>query len=188
MPSARARTGCCTTALGAALAAFAPAAARATNVLYYGGPITSDSEIVMVNWGPNVPTTVTAGLPPFYADIVQSNYWTVLLQYSSAGATVQGGLPGTNQQLGMGSFAGAFTIMPAVCPTGATCTVDSAQIQAELVGQIDAHNLPAPSLDAQGYPNTLYVVHFPPAVTIKSGNNSSCVQFCAISTNFDYGA
>ena len=37
-----------------------------------------NTQIVMVNWGSAVPSTLQANLPAFYSDIVQSDYWTIL--------------------------------------------------------------------------------------------------------------
>jgi len=43
-------------------------------------------------------------------------------------------------------------------------------------------------VDAGGYPNTLYMVHFDPKVTITlNGNASSCLSYCSANTNFSYG-
>src|SRR5579883_3431932 len=60
-------------------------------------------------------------------------------------------------------------------------TVDDSQIQAELLAQINAGHLPAPLLDSQGNMNTIYMIYFPPGVTITQGGSSSCVGggFCA---------
>lgn len=170
-------------ACAAALAAFG---ANAANVIYYGGPVISDTEIVMVNWGSNVPSTVTNNLPGFYADVVRSDYWTLMIQYSTAGLNGTDGMPGSGQQLGMGSFVGSYTITPGMCAGTSACTVNATQIDAEIASQIAAQNLPEPTVDAQGYPNTLYMVHFAPNVTIVRGTSQSCVQFCATSDNFDY--
>ena len=64
----------------------------------------------MVNWGTNVPTAIQNTFPQFYADIVRSNYWTTMLQYSTAGLNGLDGQPGSNQQIGMGSYVGAVRL------------------------------------------------------------------------------
>ena len=83
------------------------------------------------------------------------------------------------QNINPGSFLGIYTITPSAGNNGAT--ISDAQIQAELKAQITAGSLPAPTLDAQGYPQTYYAVYFPPAKSITMGGSSSCASrgFCA---------
>src|SRR5262249_51700392 len=89
------------------------------------------------------------------------------------------------QTIGHGTFAGKFTIAPAVCPGPTACTVTDSQIQAELTKQINASVLPAPQTDAHGIINTYYAIYFPPNVTITDGTASTCVAggFCAYHSN-----
>jgi hypothetical protein len=57
-----------------------------------------------------------------------------------------------------------------------------AQIQTELAAQINAMNLPAPTLDADGNVNTVYMIDFPSNISITApGGSHSCVAggFCA---------
>jgi hypothetical protein len=42
-----------------------------------GGPVVSNAQVVMINWSADV-TPEQAAMPAFYADIVQSDYWTIL--------------------------------------------------------------------------------------------------------------
>jgi hypothetical protein len=84
------------------------------SLVYYGGPVVSNAQVVMVNWGANVPIAAQNLLPVFYGDIVQSDYWTIFTEYGTNILANDGGA-GTNQQIGFGSFAGMFTIAPVKC-------------------------------------------------------------------------
>jgi hypothetical protein len=146
---------------------------------YYGGPVVSNVRVVVVFWGPNVDSTVTSQIGNFYQDIVKSTYFDLVSEYSTTIAPVGGGT-GTNQSIGRGSYGGAFTIVPSVCNTN-SCTLTDAEIQAEILSQVGAGNLPAPSLDSSGNVDTLYMTYFPPGVSITQGGTGSCVSggFCA---------
>jgi uncharacterized repeat protein (TIGR01451 family) len=165
----------------------APGGAHLT---YFGGPIISNVQVVVVFWGPNVTSAVTANgtIDQFYTDITSSRFFDLLTEYSTAGATgpPPSGTNSSNQTLGRGTFAGKFTITPAVCPGPAACTVTDAQIQTELIRQINNSVLPAPQTDAHGIINTYYAIYFPPNVTIAlDATTRSCVigGFCAYHSN-----
>lgn len=143
---------------------------------YYGGQVASNVQVVVVFWGPNVDPTVTSGIAGFYQTITKSTYFDLLSEYSTAGATVTGGAPSTNQKIGRGTYLNSYTITPSVCPSN--CTIDDSQISPEVVAQINAGHLPQPTLDAAGNDNTLYMIYFPPGVVITQGGGTSCVQFC----------
>jgi hypothetical protein len=64
---------------------------------------------------------------------------------------------------------GTFTIEPAATKG----TIDDVDIQAELQHQVDIGELPRPDK------NTLYMVYFPPNLTITSFGATSCVDYCA---------
>ena len=170
----------------------APVGAHLT---YFGGPVISTVEVVVVFWGPNVSTAITATgtIDQFYTDITTSRYFDLLTEYSTAGITSAGGVT-SNQTIGHGSFNSTVTITPSVCPGSAACTVTDTQIQAELTNQINSHVLPAPRIDARGILKTYYAIYFPPNVTISiNPTTSSCVSggFCAYhsdtGTNIPYG-
>jgi hypothetical protein len=112
-------------------------------------------------------------LPSFYGAIVKSSYLDWLSEYDTYGKT-----PGSSQFIGRGTYKGAYTIAPAATGT----TVTSPQIAAELVSQIAAGHLPAPSFDGGGNVNTFYAVDFPLGYTIEvqfgGGSTTSCVEFC----------
>ena len=153
----------------------APAGAHLT---YFGGPIISNVQVIQVLYGSGsynaqVAGTTSPTMGNFFADITSTGLITLLQQYNTP---VSGG---TGQTFGNGTFAGLFQIVPAAGNNGSTIT--DAQIQSELLAQINAGHLPAPVLDAQGNPNTLYMIYFPPGKTISQGGSNSCQAggFCA---------
>ncbi|HTD24630.1 MAG TPA: hypothetical protein VK738_18380 [Terriglobales bacterium] len=158
------------------IAFAAPAGAHLT---YFGGPVISNVHVVEVLYGsgaylPQVSQTATPSIASFFSDLTgSSGYVTLLSQYDTPASG------GTNQTIGSGTFDGLFQIVPSAANSGST--VDDTQIQAELLAQINAGHLPAPLLDSAGNVNTIYMIYFPPGVTITQGGSSSCVGggFCA---------
>ena len=155
-------------------------------LLYYGGPVISNVNVVVVFWGSKVNTTVTGGIGGFFAAVTNSAYYDVASEYSTKGITPVVPASSTNQILGRGTLDSAHTITPSLCNTSPNpCTIYDDQIQAELQRQINAGHLPAISTDGQGIPNTVYMIYFPPGISINDGtvnnpdpNGYSCVQFC----------
>ncbi|HEV2989661.1 MAG TPA: hypothetical protein VG759_14555 [Candidatus Angelobacter sp.] len=152
------------------------AAPAGAHLSYFGGPVISNVHVVQVLWGngnfaPQVSGTTTPSIASFFTDITNSTFMDMLSEYNT---TISGG---TNQTIGHGTFDGQFTIIPSV--TGST--IDDTQIQPELLAQITAGHLPSPVTDAAGNVNTLYMIYFPPGITITQGGSSSCVGggFCA---------
>jgi hypothetical protein len=154
--------------------AKSPAAAHLN---YYGGPVVSNLQVVVVFWGSSVNSIVTNQIGGFFQAITKSAYFDLISEYSTTVTPVGGGT-GSNQSIGRGDYGGAFTITPSVCAT-APCTVTDAQVQAEILSQVTAGNLPTPAVDADGNVNTLYMTYFPHGVSITQGGFTSCVQFCA---------
>ena len=157
------------------------------HLTYFGGPVISNIQVVVVFWGPNVTTALTANgtIDQFYTDITSSRYFDLLTEYTTAGITNSGGVT-SNQTIGHGAFGGKFTITPSTCPGPAACTVTDALIQTELTNQINNHVLPAPQIDVHGIINTYYAIYFPPNVTISiDPTTKSCVTggFCAYHSN-----
>jgi hypothetical protein len=122
---------------------------------------------------PQVSSTTTPSIGSFFNDILGANsgYISLLTQYNTPATG------GTNQTIGNGTFEGLFQIIPSAANNGSV--IDDTQIQAELLAQISAGHLLAPVLDAAGNMNTLYMIYFPPGVTITERGQTSCVQFCA---------
>jgi len=84
----------------------APAGAHLT---YFGGPVISNIQVVVVFWGPNVNAAVTANgtIDQFYTDITTSRFFDELTEYTTAGVTNSGGVS-SNQTIGHGTFAGGM--------------------------------------------------------------------------------
>jgi len=105
--------------------------------------------------------------PDFVTDLFNGPYWgAVMPQYVGSAH---------------GTFHSSVAITTLLTLTPST-TVHVRTIAAELVAQQKAGVLPAP--DAQG--NTIYVVHFPPGITITDDSyaghasiGTSCIEFCA---------
>ncbi|MEI8124723.1 MAG: autotransporter outer membrane beta-barrel domain-containing protein [Parachlamydiaceae bacterium] len=149
------------------------------SLTYYGGPVMSNCQPVSVLWGPHVNSTVAANMPTFLTDLVTSQWIDgISSDYST---TKVSPLPANPQLIGRGNSVPQYVITPSKCPGGAKCTVTDTQIQAEINAQIKAGHLPAPKVDKYGKANTLYVVDFPPGVTISAFGSKSCVGggFCA---------
>jgi uncharacterized repeat protein (TIGR01451 family) len=160
-------------------------------VQYWGGPVISNVQVVEVLWGSLVAgselTDGIVNMDQFYTDVTQSNYFSLLAEYGTVGLLGFGtGTPGSNQTIGPGTFATRVTITPSVCPGTVACTVTDAQIQTEIINQLSVHHLPTPIQDIQGNFNTIYMVYFPPNVSIQlDPQTPSCRQggFCAYHSN-----
>jgi hypothetical protein len=171
----------------ASISASFPATCGSPHASYFGGPVISNVQIVVVYWNSNVNSTAQADLPAFYQGITNSSWFDLLSEYST-NITPSGGEGGTNQSIGRGSFAGAYTIVPALCPssTTATCNLTDTQLQTELTTQITNGVLPPQQFDINGNENTLYMVYFPPNINLEGpqGAGRSCQQFCAYHNTF----
>jgi uncharacterized repeat protein (TIGR01451 family) len=163
-------------------------------VQYWGGPVISQVQPVVVLWGNFVDSGSTGGIQQFLTDIVNTNYLDLLAEYSTVGLTGFGGAAGSNQTISPHAFSvPKFTISPSLCPGsagGTACAINDAQIQAEILAQINGGHLPQPVRDAQGNFETLYMTYFPPGVTITAGGANSCQDFgfCAYHSNVSSGS
>jgi hypothetical protein len=147
----------------------APAASPdVTTELYYAGPVIAKMRVVVVLWGKGVPTTTSSHLSSYFKALVNSTYVDQLAQYDT-NITGVNGMPGTNQMIVRGSFHGKFKIKPANTSKNLT----DADIQTELLAQIASGVLPASNL------NTLYMMYFPPGITITLDGLTSCSSFGA---------
>jgi uncharacterized repeat protein (TIGR01451 family) len=171
-----------------------PASSNQGQVQYYGGPVISNVNVVEVLWGSFVDVPSTTGLDQFFTDITDSNYFALLAEYGTVGLNGNGtgNPPGSNQKIGSGVFGGKFTITPSLCPGSAAnppsfCSIDDTQIQTELANQVSAGHLPQAVQDTQGNFNTIYMIYFPPGVTITVQGIESCAAFgfCAYHSNID---
>jgi hypothetical protein len=158
----------------------APAGAHLS---YFGGPIITNVQVIQVLYGsgsyePHVAGTSSPTMGQFFGDFTGSGSGliTLLAQYNT---NISGG---TNQFFGNGTSGGLFQINPSGANNGST--INDAQIQSELLAQINAGSLPAPIIDFSGNPRTLYMIYFPSGKTlINQRGNVSCGQnmgdFCA---------
>lgn len=144
-------------------AAVTPLASNNT-VSYGGGAVLSNVRVVPVFWTGNIYAPVRSEIHCFYSAAVSGSYMDWLSEYDTP-----------TQHIGRGTVAGSVTIAPS--HTGAR--LSDGDIQDELAAQIDAGVLPAPTAD------TLYMIHFPPGVTISS-EGGSCVAFCAYHFDFSH--
>ena len=139
----------------------APSGAHLT---YRGGPVLANVKVVTVFWGSGV--EATKDVNQFYSDITVSPYFDWLTEYNTP-----------TQKIGHGSLAGSYVD---ASPPGGT-TIDDSQVQAE-IGNLIAQGKVPPN---DG--NTIYMVHFPPGVSITMGGSSSCSTFCAYHGSFTAG-
>src|ERR1022692_535749 len=162
-----------TVSIGVTLGPARADAASCGNVVYMGGPMITNVEVVEVYWTAGVVQAVKDYLPPFFTAVTNSSYLDWLSEYD---------LPA--QFIGRGHFKGAYTITPTATNTSLT----DSQVSTELLAQIQAGALPAPTLDGAGTVNTLYTIDFPPgyAITITTGN-ASCMQFCSYYSSIALG-
>jgi hypothetical protein len=117
---------------------------------YHGGPVLEHVDVWTVFWGNDV--LHPDGVNAFYADVTNSPYLDWLVEYSTP-----------TQAIGRGQRGGS--IVDANPPAGDPSDDD---IAAELDALVDAGRLPEP--DA----NTLFMVHFPPGITVYLGPYPSC--------------
>jgi uncharacterized protein YjdB len=158
-------------------------AAPSGHLVYYGGRLVSNMQVVQVLWGTGsylsgVTSTATPSMATFYQQVLNSDYAAWFdHDYNSVTPSPMSGTAKTNQHIGAGSFTGQYTITPSVTGSNITDT----QIQSEIAAQISAGHLPAPTLDAAGNTNTYYAVYFPHGISIRQGTSRSCVNggFCA---------
>lgn len=128
---------------------------------YYGGPVISNVRVVTVFWGSRV--NFQSQLNSFYGAVTNSTYFDWLNEYNTQ-----------SQRIRRGSLRATF--VDTTPPAGSTIT--NAQIQSELARLLNAGRLPAND------PNTLYMVHFPPGISINLNGSRSCQVFCAYHNTF----
>ena len=142
-----------------------PPGGQPPHLTYYGGPVIPNVKVVAVFWGDKVDAATKKDIPTFYGDVVQSSLFDWLSEYSTP-----------TQKIGRGSFVSAVTIHPG--PKLLSGTITDAQIQAELSSQLSKK-----ALTDSDQADTIFMIHFPPKLVIKSGAGTSCVQFCAYHGN-----
>ena len=131
------------------------------NLQYYGGPVLSNVKVYTVFWNSQV--QYQSQLNAFYTAVTNSAYFDWLNEYNTP-----------TQTIGRGSLIGSL-----VDPSPpASTSLTNVDIQNELAKLIDNGTVPAPTAD------TLYMVHFPPGVSIDLDGQGSCVVFCAYHNTF----
>src|ERR1700686_1870559 len=153
------------------------AASGGPDLQYYGGPVISSAQVLVGYWGNNSSPVATTGIPGFFSAITNRNWTNTLSEYSKNRVIPVGGGTAGNQSIGRGSLSGAYSITPSAANSGTI--VDDTQIQAELLAQIDAGHLPGPATGSNSLVTPLYMIYFPPGVTITLQGAESCAQFCA---------
>jgi len=169
---------------------------------YCGGPVISNVQLVTVFWTDQVAQVTQQWAPGYAATIVSSALVDMLSEYSTRGlaGTACGeqtdagigyfGPPmpfSTGQTITRGSATQAYTIVPKTL-TGSSFDDDDALVGAELAAQIQAGALPKPVYDAQGYPDTLYMVYFPASISITSFGMASCTGWDGYHYSAPYAA
>src|SRR5579883_1359253 len=164
----------------------APAAAPAgAHLAYFGGSVISRIQVVQVLYGgtqsayaSQVWATASPSLASFYAGVTNSAYFDWLVEYDTPSAG------GTGQTIGRGAFLAQRHIVPSAANDGSV--ISDLQIEGEIAAQIAAGALPAPTSDAAGNPNTVYMINFPRGKTITLGPLTSCTSggFCAYHQSF----
>jgi hypothetical protein len=134
----------------------APSGAQLT---YRGGPVLGNVDVVTVFWDGKV--QFQEKLNTFYNEVTQSPYYDWLSEYNTE-----------SQKIGHGKLLASFVDKSA--PSSQQIT--DADVQTELTKLIDAGSIPKPSK------NTLYMVHFPPGLSI----DDSCTTWCAYHSSFMY--
>ncbi len=145
-----------------------------SGLVYFGGPVISNVKVYAVFWGDQVSARTKSLVGPLYTNILDSTYMDWLKEYDTNRKAVDG-RAGTDQHIGRGTFAGAFTIHPA----NRGSSLSDADVQAELDAQIAAGRLPPNDAD------TLYMTYFPSGVSISIGGQGSCSSFCAYHEGFN---
>jgi hypothetical protein len=153
-----------------------PARPRATGQMeYFGGPVFSKVKVVSVMWGAAVNATVVSDIAGFFIAATNSTWFDILAQYKTD-LTGVNGHAGTDQTISRGKFLQQVVITP----HNTKKTLTDVAIQKELKTQIKDGVLPAATA------NTVYMIYFPPGVTINLDGSLSCQAFGAYHNGITY--
>jgi len=182
----------------------APFCFGACSFQYYGGPVISNVDVVVVYWGSQISSVVNCGggtdshgncigVSQFFSAVSDSTFIDMLGEYNAAGVDANAGsrtgLPGTNQTVGRGSLHAGSPFVITVSASNSGTIINDSNIQNEIQTQIANGVLPAPASDAGGDVNTLYMVYFPPGLVISDPSiGTSCVDFCAYHSTYNLNA
>lgn len=152
-------------------------------VVYYGGRVISNVEIVQVSWTPAVDQNYMTQLQGFYTAIVASPFVDWMTEYDTIGKkSITDMMLGSEQHIGRGTFSQALIINPANTKMALT----DAEVQTELIAQLTAGSLPPPKFDGNGNCNTLYMLDFPPGYDIALLGLHACQQYGAYHFTLTY--
>lgn len=129
---------------------------------YLGGPVLQNAAVVLVYWNGNVRSKPE--LESFYRTITRSAVFSALAEYATSNP---------RQSIGLGS------LVASIAAAGSQANlVHNADIQRELSRLISVGAVPSRDRD------TLYMIHFPPDVSVEFDQGLSCVDFCGYHTTF----
>jgi hypothetical protein len=130
-------------------------------LVYNGGTVIPSVKVIPVFWSPKV--RYLNDLTWFYYETANSAHLDWLSEYNTA-----------TQSIGRGRYGGMLTLQHA--PPGPT--IDDTDIQNELAMLIHRKYLPVND------GNMLFMVHFPPGLTVTMKGSASCEVFCAYHGTF----
>ncbi len=91
---------------------LAESTAEAQPLVYYGGGVISNVQIVQVAWTPEVSADRKDKLSDFYKTILGTTYLDWLQEYDTIGLLGVDGLPGSDQHIGRGRSSGLVVARP----------------------------------------------------------------------------
>ncbi len=160
----------------------------AVDMQYFGGSVLSNVKVYAVLWNSEVNPIIAADIGGFYQTLTNSEWMDWLTEYSTnipAQTGSHANQPGTHQLIGRGTFAGTYTLpvlsknySPCSSSNPAALCIKDSDIENELDWQVLHGYLPVPDADS------IFVVHFPPSVTISDPGFVSCQQFCAYHSTY----
>jgi hypothetical protein len=135
------------------------------HLTYYGGPVIEHVRAVAVFWNDKV--AYQSKLEEFYQWFVTSPVLAWQSEYNTKTP---------KQSIVAGEYVSS--VVDSSAPPKKALTNED--VQAELARMLDAGEVPAND------PNTLYMIHFPPGVSVSLDGNDSCDAFCAYHNTMSY--
>ncbi len=137
-----------------------PARTTGSNPWYHGGYLIGEPEIHAVFWGSSV--RFAPQLSQFYADMGNSAFFNLVQEYELGGFT-----------FGRAGMPSGYVWDEAPVANYLT----DADIESALTNLLNAGTISAT-------PNALFMLHFPPGVSIEMGGGTSCNVWCAYHGRF----
>lgn len=129
-------------------------------VIYNDGPVVASANVTVVHWNSDV--QFQAELDAFYTDIVNSQYFGLLQEYSTP-----------TQNITLGKFGGNVVL------SESNLFVNDTDIQSALTQAVNNQVLPT---NTDG--NQVFMVHFPKGAVIGFGPLISCYEFISYHSSF----